>query len=83
MEEKKKFHIVEHSNDVKWLTGFEYCVEIPATFSKHAQIKRWCEDNCQDVVCFYTIKYPSSSRVDQRIYFFLEEDAVAYKLKWS
>lgn len=62
---------------IKWLTGTKYMVELPEDFKEHAQIKRWCELNCKDVVAYF-----ASLRYADEIYFFLETDAVAFKLRW-
>jgi len=73
---EKKFHITAVYDEVKWFTGTEYECQLPEDFKKHAQLKRWCEENCEDVVVYLT-----SSR--RQIFFFGEIDATAYRLMWE
>ncbi len=68
---------------IKWITGKEYMFDMPRDFKEHAQIKRWCEENCKDAVA-YEIKrgYSMGTYFTDKIYFFLETDAAAFKLRW-
>lgn len=78
-----KFYILEGDSaraEIKWLTGFETGFTMPHNFKKHAQVKRWCEENCSDAVAYYCDK--SSFRHNEYLYFFAEEDAMAFKLVW-
>lgn len=65
---------------IKWLTGEKYMFELDSDFNEHAQIKRWCEQNSKDTVA-YDMTRPGYNGKD-KIYFFLETDAMAFKLKW-
>ena len=73
----QKFHIMKDIDDVKWLTGTEFHFTMEDNFKQHAQLKRWCEENCEDMVAFLQGNYY------ERIYFYSEEDAMGYKLKWE
>ena len=78
--EKKKFHIVDDEDTIKWLTGCQFYFTIEENFRQHAQLKRWCEENCADVVAFLN---KAKFRYHESIFFFNEEDAMAYKLRWE
>lgn len=78
-EESPGFHIVKESNDIRWLTGLEFVHDLPNEFKQYAQIKRWCENNCEDTVAFLCLSRFVST---ERLYFFSETDAVAFKLRW-
>lgn len=82
-EEEKQFYIItdDLQNKVKWITGTKYSFEIPEGFQEHAQLKRWCEENCNDKVVYEENKIYHSMLDD--IYFYNEEDAAAYKLRWT
>lgn len=75
------FHIVDTFEEVKWITGYEYCFDIPKDYREHAVLKRWCLENCDDVVCY--IMRNIGREVKDRIYFYSECDAMAYKLRWD
>ena len=79
---KPGFHISEVYAEVKWLTGFEHGFIFDSRFRKHALMKRWCEENCEDTVCFFRTQSKTYS-YKESIYFILEEDAVAFKLQWG
>lgn len=76
-----EFHVKEltDSEDIKWLTGTKYHIELPDHFYEQAQLKRWCEENCCDVVVYIT----RSNGQYEEMYFFDEADAMACKLRWS
>ncbi len=78
-EESPGFHIVGELDNVRWLTGLEFVHILPNNFKQYAQIKRWCENNCEDTVAFLCLSHYVST---ERIYFFSGEDAIAFKLKW-
>lgn len=68
---------------IMWLTGEKYAFEIPRGFNEHAQIKRWCEQNCKDAVAYEIRReYSMGTYLIDKIYFFLETDAAAFKLRW-
>ena len=76
---KPGFHIV-YKNDkdrIVWLTGTRWGFPINKTFKQHAQLKRWCEENCKDTVTYYIGEFNL-----HHIYFFDEYDAAAFKLRW-
>lgn len=72
-------HVTKH-NEIKWLTGFEYKFNIDKDFREHAQLKRWCNEECEDVVAFLTqeIQFVTT----EHIFFYSETDAMAFKLRW-
>ena len=74
----EKFYIVEDYKKIKWLTGTEFTFTIDGGFKQHAQLKVWCEENCEKVVAFLCM----GGGADEYIFFFSEEDAMAFKLKW-
>ena len=80
-DEKSKFYITTDIDEVKWITGFARGFEIPKTFREHARLKRWCMENCEDVICYYINKQSYDSK--DNIYFYSDEDAMAYKLMWE
>lgn len=80
-EEEKQFYIFSDNYDqIKWITGTKYLFELPEDFSEHAQLKRWCEENCSDNVVYYENKLTYS--IPDEIYFYDEADAAAFKLRW-
>lgn len=74
------FRHITKRDEIKWLTGFDYKFELPRDFHEHAQLKRWCNEECEDIVVFYEqeIQY----RISEYIYFYSETDAMAFKLRW-
>ena len=72
----EKFYIVEEYKKIKWLTGTEFTFAMPKNFKQHAQLKAWCEENCEHLVAFL------GNGLGEHIYFFSEEDAMAFKLRW-
>lgn len=65
-----------------WITGKKYIFDMPRDFEEHAQIKRWCEQNCRDAVAYEKRGYSMGTYLTDKIYFFLETDAAAFKLRW-
>lgn len=65
---------------IKWLTGEKYMFNLDTDFNEHAQLKRWCEENCKDTIAYITAR--PNYRLQDKIYFFSETDAVAFKLRW-
>ena len=49
-------------------------------FKEHAHVKRWCEQNCKEAAA-YEMSRPGYTLSD-KIFFFLETDAAAFKLRW-
>lgn len=84
VEVKKAEFIILDGEDarskIKWLTGFENGFTFPHQFKQHAQVKRWCEDNCSDKITYYSDK--TSFINNEYLFFFAEEDAMAFKLVW-
>ncbi len=82
-EEEKQFYIItdDLQSEIKWITGIKYSFEVPKEFQEHAQLKRWCEENCNDKVVYEENKTYHS--VLDEIYFYDEEDAAAFKLRWT
>jgi len=80
-ETENKFHITAEYNEIKWITGTERGFEIPRMFKEHARLKRWCIENCEDDICYYVSSQSYTS--SDIIYFYADEDAVAYKLTWE
>ena len=65
--------------EIKWFTGEEHGFDLPDNFKNHAQLKLWCESNCTGPIAFLECMNWNSKDM---IYFFYEEDAMAFKLKW-
>lgn len=71
------------TNKIRWITGFKNKIEFDGTnFKEHAQIRRWCFDNCNDKVVFIENRDYGSIR-QITMYFYDEKDAVACKLRWT
>ena len=68
---------IEHQ--ITWLTGQIHSFYLDVELEEQAQIKRWCEENCTD-----TVVYVENTGWEMRdsIYFYLESDAIAFKLRW-
>lgn len=65
---------------LRWKTGSEYSFALKKQFNRQAQLRFWCEQNCRSVVVYIDTK----SNIDSdSIYFFLVEDAAAFKLVWD
>jgi len=81
-EDKKKKDYIDPFPLI-WITGKKYMFDMPRDFKEHAQVKRWCEENCKDTVA-YEVRtgYQMGIYVVDRIYFFSEIDATAFKLRW-
>ena len=77
---KPGFHMLDDYNELKWMTSTQFYFELPPGFKQYAQIKRWCEENCQDTVVFFD-RIPF--RREEALYFFNGEDAMACKLRWE
>jgi len=68
---------------ILWVTGKKHAFDMPREFEEHAQIKRWCKQNCKDAVAYEIRRgYQMGIYLTDKIYFFSEEDAVAFKLRW-
>jgi len=68
---------------ILWVTGKKHAFDMPREFEEHAQVKRWCKQNCKDAVAYEIRKgYQMGIYLTDKIYFFSEEDAVAFKLRW-
>ena len=79
MTSEPGFHVVKDSQEIRWLTGFEFVCILPEQFKQYAQVKRWCKENCEDTVAFLG---RTQFQSDERLYFFSETDAMAFKLGW-
>lgn len=87
---KKGFIITKEISKVNWTTGKEHYVDIPVNFKDKHIMKLWCEQNCQYPVAYFTARSvlnivfkdfnPDDSTA--RVFFFSEDDAVAFKLRW-
>lgn len=73
------FHIIKEPDEIKWLTGLDFVFVLPNDFQQYAQIKRWCNENCEDTVAFLGRGH---LRYEEQVYFFSESDAMAFKMKW-
>jgi len=62
---------------IRWYTGTEYTIELPPDFEQQAQVRIWCLANCRGPVAYRLGWHRPDS-----LYFFFEEDAVAFKLRW-
>lgn len=67
-------------NNIKWETGYIYSIKFGEPFNQHAQLKRWCEENCTDKIIYWESDTPWNT--SDEIYFFCEADAAACKLRW-
>lgn len=69
----------DSDHEIRWLTGQKYIFFLDIDFEEQAQIKRWCEENCND-----TIAYLEDTGWDcsDKISFYSESDAAAFKLRW-
>ena len=65
---------------IKWKTGYKNKLFFKVDFNEHAQLKRWCEENCSDIVIYWDSDHWEN---DDELYFFNEADAAACKLRWS
>ncbi len=77
-----EFIIISDVNEyetIKWKTGYKYKLCFNTKFEEHAQLKRWCEENCMDIVIYWENNHWDQ---DDELYFFNEEDAAACKLRW-
>ena len=86
---KKGFLITEDSEKVNWITGRKNFVDIPHGFKDKHVMKLWCEQNCQYPVVYFKdnqqLKWKSNFNENDsiaRMYFFSEEDTMAFKLRW-
>ena len=85
--EEKDFHVFEPGRDdsfyaprdLKWITGTKYYFSMSSSFSEHAQLKRWCLENCRAPVAYVEERYGR----DINLYFFDAEDLTATKLAWG
>ena len=93
IQPKKGFLVTKDLTKVTWTTGRNYYVDILKTFGEKHIMKLCCEQNCQyPVVYFHSMDYLYSTTAIQagfdskimqaRVYFFDEEDAMAFKLRW-
>ena len=89
LEPKPAFIILDNIDDILWNVNIDYFFEINSDFKKRAHMKRWCEQNCLDTVAYYM---PYGNKVgfsenevilNDRIYFFRQEDMLAFKLQWD
>lgn len=69
-----------NDNTIKWETGFLHCMEFTQSFREHAQLQRWCEENCTDKVIYWESHEPWNQ--SDQLYFFNQADAMACKLRW-
>ena len=81
----EKFIIISESQDeidhfLAWNTGLKNVVTIANSFQDHAQLKRWCEENCKELVVYC---YSAAYKINDRLYFYDEEEAAACKLMWT
>lgn len=88
---KKGFHVTRDASKIVWTTGRDHYVDIPRGFKEKHVMKLWCEQNCQYPVVYYndSVELQSSAvknfdyaDMEARMFFFDEEDAVAFKLRW-
>lgn len=81
-EDKNKKSYIDPA-PIMLITGTKYVFDISRDFKEHAQIKRWCEQNCKDAVAYEIRRgYSMGTYFTDKIYFFLETDAAAFKLRW-
>jgi hypothetical protein len=68
----------ENPHLIAWHTGEKYQVKINDEFGLQAQARDWCIENCAGPVSYLNCgKYGSSW------FFYNEDDAMAFKLKWT
>lgn len=86
---KKGFIVTDNSDKITWTTGRKHYVDIPKDFKDKHIMKLWCEQNCQYPVVYFInyseLKWKNGFDADNsiaRVYFFSEEDAMAFKLRW-
>ena len=88
---KRGFTITKDRQKVTWTTGNKYFLDIPRPFKEKHVMKLWCEQNCRYRVVYYNddVNLKSSlirefdfEKSQARMYFFSEEDAMAFKLRW-
>ena len=88
---KKGFTITKDMQKVIWSTGEEHYIDIPTKFTEKHTMKLWCEQNCQYPVVFFIdgphLEYMcddfDEKKNQARMFFFDEEDAMAFKLRWT
>lgn len=79
------FHLFRSDSDrdiehkTTWLTGQKYVFYLDLDLEEQAHIKRWCEENCVDTVVYVE---DNGWEMHDGIYFYLESDAAAFKLRW-
>lgn len=83
-EPQPGFHLFKQGDreadaKIRWLTGERHAFVLNVEFKNQAHIKRWCEENCTDTVSYLE---DDGYRGSDEIYFYLESDAVAFKLRW-
>ena len=87
---KKGFTITKEISKVVWTTGTKCYIDLPDNFKDKHIMKLWCEQNCQSPVVYfndrfsnrYVIQNFDPAKSSARIFFFSEEDAMAFKLRW-
>ena len=87
---KKGFIITSEISKVSWTTGMEHYVDLPHGFKDKHIMKLWCEQNCLYPVAYFddrhcnrfVIRNFDNIKSSARVFFFSEEDAVAFKLRW-
>lgn len=87
---KKGFTITKEMSRVDWTTGKEHYIDLPVKFKDKHIMKLWCEQNCQYPVVYfadrfanrYAIQHFDPVKSSARVFFFSEEDAIAFKLRW-
>ena len=75
------FVFLKDLDDIRWYVNLNNCFDIDRGFDDHAKLKRWCEENCKDTVVYYPLNELNPS-IEDRIYFFNEEDMLGFKLRW-
>ncbi len=86
---KKGFFVTEDHDKITWTTGRKNFVDIPHDFEDKHVMKLWSEQNCQYPVVYFKnqveLKWKNgfdAGKSIARVYFFSEEDAMAFKLRW-
>jgi len=88
---KRGFTVTKDRKKVIWTTGTDYYLDVPKKFKEKHIMKLWCEQNCQyPVIYFHDLVILRSAEarkfdiqtMQARMYFFSEEDAMAFKLRW-
>lgn len=87
---KKGFIITREMSKVNWTTSREHYVDLPDGFKNKHIMKLWCEQNCLYPVVYFDDRYAGSFVIENfnsikssaRVFFFSEDDAVAFKLRW-